>query len=127
MRSFLADLILILHGCIVLFIAGGLVAVPLGAAAQWKAVRHRGFRLAHLIAMAFVATETLLAIACPLTVWEEALRGMRTKQGFVERLLHWLIFYDLPTWVFAVAYVLGVLLAVVLWRWVPPLARRTNE
>lgn len=127
MRTLAANLILILHLCLVLFVVGGFVAVPLGARARWSCARHRGFRSVHCIAMTLVAAETLLGIMCPLTVWEDALRGAGTEGGFVERLLHRLIFFDLPHWVFAAGYVGGLVLAMALWRWVPPRPRRKRR
>ncbi|MBI5444258.1 MAG: DUF2784 domain-containing protein [Deltaproteobacteria bacterium] len=116
----LADIILAVHLCLVLFVAGGLVAVPLGAIARWRWVRRRSLRLWHLIAMTAVAAETLIGIACPLTTWEDALRGVEREEGFVARLVGAIIYYDLPPWVFGAAYVAGAALALALWRLVPP-------
>ena len=68
----LADLILIAHGAVVLFIVAGLPAIWIGASCGWRWVRNFWFRVAHLAAIVFVAAEALLGIACPLTVWEAA-------------------------------------------------------
>jgi len=59
----------------------------------------------HLGAIMFIAAESLLGIACPLTVWEYALRGQPFAGGFIERWIDQLLFYDAPPWVFTVAYV----------------------
>ncbi len=113
----LADLILIVHFCIAGFITAGFLLIPLGAAAGWRWVRHRKLRLAHAGAMVFVALESLAGVACPLTVWEAALRGGRVGEtGFIGRLLYW----DFPVWVFTALYVSLALLALWLWRVVPP-------
>jgi hypothetical protein len=70
--------------------------------------------------MVFVALEALAGIACPLTVWEAMLRGGTVgESGFIGRLLYW----DFPAVAFTVVYVLMALLAIVLWRLVPPQAR----
>jgi hypothetical protein len=61
-------------------------------------------RYLHLGAIAFVAAEAVLGVACPLTVWEDLLRGGRGKHGgaesFVARWLRALLFYQAPEWVF---------------------------
>jgi hypothetical protein len=57
---------------------------------------------------------------CPLTIWEDALRGHSSGQGFIERWIHAWLFYNWPTWVFNMIYVaFGGLVA---WTWVrfPP-------
>ena len=71
----LADLVLAVHFCIAAFITAGFVLIPLGAAVGWRWVRQRRLRLVHAGAIAFVALESLAGMACPLTVWEAALRG----------------------------------------------------
>ena len=75
--SWLADFVLIVHFMFVLFVVGGLVLIWIGAACAWQYVRNYWFRLAHLAAICFVAVESLLGMVCPLTAWEDALRGAR--------------------------------------------------
>lgn len=116
----LADAILAVHLAFVVFVIAGFAAVPAGAALGWRWVRSRPLRLSHLGAIALVALEALLGIACPLTVWEDALRGRGTDAGFVARLVHRLLFYDLPEWVFTAVYLGLALSAFALWRAVPP-------
>jgi hypothetical protein len=100
----LADALLVLHFLIVVFITGGLVAVWIGAAARWEWVRNRWFRYLHLGAIAFVAAEALLGIACPLTIWEDLLRGGIRPESFVGRWVHYFLYYRAPEWVFTAAY-----------------------
>lgn len=121
----LADAVLLLHFSFVLFVLGGFAAILAGAALGWRWVRHRGFRIAHLAAMALVALESLAGIACPLTVWENALRGRGGERGFIDRsfVSEWaarLLYYDFPEWIFTTAYVLFALAIGALWRFVPP-------
>ena len=117
----MADAILLLHFAIVLFITSGFILIPLGAGRRWKWVRHRGYRLLHLLGIAFVALEALVGLACPLTVWEDILRGQSgTREGFIERWVGALLYWDLPMWVFTLAYVGAAGVAMVLWRVVPP-------
>ncbi len=117
-----ADLVLVVHALFVLFVVGGLAAVIVGAR-RWPGVRHRAFRLAHLGAIAFVAAESLLGIACPLTVWEDALRGGGPARSFVGRWVARLLYYDLPDWMFTVAYCAFAAAVVWAWRKVPPRAK----
>ena len=123
MHALLADAILLLHFGFVLFVVGGLALVWIGAAAGWAWVRNFWFRAAHLAAIAFVAAEALLGIWCPLTVWEDALRGVHGEKSFVARWIHRLMFYDFPLWVFTTAYVAFALLVAATWWWIRPKKR----
>ena len=116
----IADAILVVHFLIVLFIAGGLVAVWLGAGLGWRWVRNPWFRYAHLGAIAFVAGEALIGMACPLTLWEDALRGGARPDSFVGRWVRALLFYQAPEWVFTAAYVAWAFATLVTLRLVPP-------
>ncbi len=120
----LADAILFTHFAFVLFITLGLPLIYLGAARGWPWVRDRRWRALHLAAILFVAAETMLGFACPLTVWEDALRGHRPGVGFLERWIQRIMFYDLPAWVFLVAYAGFAVLVAVTWALVPPAATR---
>ena len=119
----LADAILVVHFLIAAFVAAGLLLVWLGAAAGWGWVRNPWFRYLHLGAIAFIAAEALLGIACPLTVWEDLLRGGVRPESFVARWVHRLLYYRAPEWVFTVAY--GVwTLATLLTLWLVPPRRK---
>jgi len=119
----LADSLLAFHFFVAAFIAGGLPLVWLGAALDWAWVRNPSFRYAHLGAIAFVAAEALLGIACPLTVWEDVLRGGARPESFVGRWVQQLLFYRAPEWVFTSIYVAWAAAALVTLKIVPP--RRT--
>lgn len=123
----LADLILIIHFLFVSFVVGGLALIWIGAAAGWRWVRNRWFRFAHLAAICFVALEALLGMVCPLTAWEDALRGAPTEAGFVARWLHRVLFYSFPDWVFTVAYVVFALAVAVTFRLAPPQQREVRR
>jgi hypothetical protein len=116
----IADAILVVHFLIVLFNVGGLLVVWLGAALGWPWIRNPWFRYAHLAAIGFVAGEAILGVACPLTVWEDLLRGGARPESFVGRWVRWLVFYQAPEWVFAVAYVGWALATLATLRLVPP-------
>jgi polyferredoxin len=124
MRALAADLILVVHFAFVSLVVGGLAATWIGAALHWQWVRNLWFRVAHLAAICFVAGEALLGVMCPLTVWEDALRGRDAQTAFIARWVHRVMFYDLPEWVFTAAYVLfAAAVAATLWL-VPPERRR---
>ena len=117
----LADAVLVVHAALVLFIVGGLAAIWLGAAFNWRWVRGRAFRGVHLAAIGVVALLALLGIACPLTVLEDALRhDTGATQGFVQRWVGRLLYYELPAWVFTAAYVAFAALVALTWRLVRP-------
>lgn len=116
----LADAIVVVHLLIVLFVVAGVPLVYLGAARHWAWIRSWRWRLLHLIAIAVIAAESLLGIDCPLTVWEDRLRGEQISTGFVERWIDRILFYDAPTWVFTAAYVTFAALVVITWVAVPP-------
>ncbi len=122
MRALLADAILIVHFLFVLFIVGGLAATWLGAWRGWRWVRAMRFRMAHLAAILFVACESLLGVVCPLTEWEDALRGTTHEKSFVARWVHHLMFFAAPEWVFTVIYV-GFAVLVVLTLILVPLEK----
>ena len=123
--SRLADLVLLVHFAFVLFVVGGLALIWIGAAAGWSWVRNFWFRVAHLAAIVLVAGEALVGVWCPLTLWEDALRGVQGEKGFVARWIHRLMFYDVPGWMFTIAYVLFALVVALSWRLVRP--TRTNN
>jgi hypothetical protein len=126
--ALLADLVLLLHAAIVLFVVAGLPLIVGGNLAGWRWVNHWWFRLAHLLAIAIVAAESWLGIACPLTTLEAWLRGQAGQdlqaQSFMGYWMQRLLYYHFPAWVFVCAYtVFGLLVAFAWWRF-PPSSRR---
>lgn len=119
----LADVVLVAHAFIAGAIAAGFVLIPLGAWFGWSFVRWRPLRLLHLGGIVFVAAEAVLGVACPLTAWEDALRGRGEELGFIARWVRALLYYEIPLWVFSGIYVSAAVLAVLLWVWVPPRRR----
>jgi len=117
----LANIVLVLHALVALFIVGGLLAIWTGAWLKRAWVRNRVFRLAHLAATGVVALLAVLGIPCPLTVLEDWLRtGHSGPQGFIQRWVSYWLYYDLPGWVFTTAYAAFLLLVAVSWFRVPP-------
>ena len=119
----LADVILVVHALFVVFVVGGLAAIWIGIALDARFAYNVWFRGAHLGAIAFVVAESIAGFLCPLTLWEDALRGTASEAGFLQRWIHAWLFWDLPGWVFTPAYIaFGALVA---WTWLrhPPRSR----
>jgi hypothetical protein len=119
----LAGAIVVVHLAIMLFITAGLPLIYLGAARRWQWVRDWRWRALHLAAIGFVAAESLAGIACPLTLWEDTLRGQQSHVGFIERWVDRILFYDFSPWIFTVAYTVFALLVALTWVLVPPVQR----
>jgi polyferredoxin len=118
-----ADAILLAHAAFVIFVVGGLAATWAGIAAGRRFARNPWFRGLHLAAIGIVVAEALLGYVCPLTAWEDALRGSSDERGFIQRWVHAWLFWDWPAWVFAAIYV--AFGAVTAWTWLkyPPSRR----
>jgi len=119
-----ADVVLLLHFAVVVFVVAGLVLIIAGNMCGWHWVNALWFRLAHLGAIGIVAAESWLGITCPLTTLEIWLRskagGAVYSFSFIEHWLQRLIFYDAPSWAFLLGYSLFVLLVLVIWWYFPP-------
>ena len=120
----LADIVLVAHVALVAFVVGGLLLVVGGNLAGWRWVNALWFRVAHLAAIGFVVAEAWLGIVCPLTSLEVWLRAQARQAAytgsFIEHWLQRLLYYDLPGWVFTLAYSLFGLAVLASWRYFPP-------
>ena len=124
--DFLADVVLIAHFAIVLFVVGGLAIIIIGNHLRWSWVNMLWFRISHLATIGIVVAESWLGIACPLTTLEN---WLRTKAGqtsyndsFIAHFLQRLIFYNAPEWIFIVAYtIFGLCVFAAWWRFPPKL------
>lgn len=110
-----ADLTLLVHTFLGLFVVLGVVMILLGAARGWAWVRNRTFRRIHLFTVAAVMVLSVLGIVCPLTSLEMYLRaqggGVVYSGSFIGHWLEFLLYYTAPNWVWVVVYSLfsGVL------------------
>jgi hypothetical protein len=127
----LADLIVVLHATYVSFVVFGLAAILLGVLCRWRWVRNVWFRAIHLTAIGIVVGESLLGIACPLTVWERQLREMAGQTGytgdFVGYWTHRLIFYRADSRVFTLVYTLFGLAVLAVFILAPPRRSRRDD
>lgn len=122
-----AIIVLAIHLAIIAFNVAGCVLIPLGAWLGWPWVREFWWRLAHLLSFAVVAAQALLGRACFLTIWQDELSGTTHVQPLIEQWINGLIYWDLPLWVFAAAYVAVFVYVVALWVWVRPGKWRSNR
>lgn len=126
----LADLVLLLHLAVVLFVVGGLVLVVVGNALGWNWVNRLSFRLSHLAAIAVVVGQSWFGLTCPLTTLESWLRAQAGTEayetGFIKHWLHQLLFFEAPTWVFTLVYTAFGLLVVASWWCYPPRRKRSK-
>ena len=116
----MADVLLVLHFLVAAFIVGALPLVWVGAGLGWEWVRNSWFRYLHLAAIAFVAAEAALGVACPLTIWEDMLRGGLRPESFVGRWVYRLLYYQAPEWAFTSLYLAWAVATLVTLRLVPP-------
>ena len=120
----LANLVLALHVALVAFVVLGLLVVVLGNLRGWQWVNNRWFRLAHLATILVVVAEAWLGIVCPLTtleMWLRAQGGTTTYTGsFIQYWLQSVLYFNLPAWVFILAYTLfGALVLASFWLFPP--------
>jgi hypothetical protein len=120
MNPLLGQAVLAVHLVVIAFNVAGLVVIPLGAALGWAWVRVAWLRALHLALLAVVAAQALLGRACLLTDWQDALTGGGAEDPLIMRWVNSLIYWPLPSWVFAAAYAAAFAYVVALWWLVPP-------
>jgi hypothetical protein len=123
-----ADVVLAAHALVVLFVVLGAVAIGVGGLAGWSWIRHRGFRVAHVVCIAVVVLQSWLGAICPLTTLEMTLRRRAGEPSYGESFVaHWLgrlVYHEAPAWVFVAAYTVFGAAVVACWRWVRPYPAR---
>lgn len=122
----LADLVLLVHFGVVLFVVGGLGAIVAGGLRGWSWSASSWFRFGHLGAVGFVVAQAWLGQTCPLTSLESWLRvqagGQAYRASFIEQWVGTLLFYSAPTWVFTALYTAFGTAVLVCW-WLFPMHR----
>lgn len=68
--SLLADLVLLAHMAVVVFVVGGLLLIIVGNLRGWLWVNLLAFRVAHFLAVGVIVVQAWLGELCPLTVLE---------------------------------------------------------
>ncbi|HEX3366758.1 DUF2784 domain-containing protein [Phenylobacterium sp.] len=116
----LGQMILAVHLLVIAFNGLGLIAIPLGAALDWRWVRVRWWRALHVASWAAVALQAALGRACFLTIWQDRLTGAASAPPLIQRWVDRAIYWPLPIWVFAAIYLALFAMVVGLWWRVPP-------
>ena len=123
----LADVVLLVHFAVVVFVVGGLLMVFVGNVLHWRWVNSLLFRLTHLVAVGVIVVQAWLGELCPLTVLESWLREQAGETpyaaSFIEHWVQHILFYEAPLWVFTLIYTLFGLLVAVTWWYFPPTRR----
>ena len=120
MWLFIADIILLLHFFVVIFITSLFFLVPIGFKYKWEWTRIKFLRLTHLILMFLITIETVLGITCPLTIIEHNLRNFITSHSFVSYWISKFIYWDLPTSFFLMLYIICLIWTIYMWIIYPP-------
>ena len=106
----LADLVLVLHVTVVLFVVSGLFLVLVGRWCGWQWIHNIYYRLIHLVAIGVVVAQACLGVVCPLTTLENYLRRIAGQaeypSSFITYWLHSLLFFEAERWVFTLCYCL---------------------
>lgn len=127
----LADVVMVVHLAIVVFVVGGLVVVVVGNWLGWRWVNLGWFRLAHLAAIVIVVAESWFGVVCPLTSLEMSLRARARVSvyagSFVEHWVQRVLYYDAPAWLFTVVYTLFAVAVVATWWFFPPQFGRRSD
>lgn len=126
-----ADLTLLVHAALVLFVVLGLVMILLGASLGWGWIRNPTFRWIHLSTVAVVMIFSVLGMVCPLTSLEMYFRahggGVVYGGSFIGHWLEFLLYYTAPNWVWVIVY--SLFSAAVLWCAIAvrPTAKQKNQ
>lgn len=103
-----ADALVVVHFSYASYVVVALLLTLLGIWRGWAWVRNPWFRYIHMAMIGIVVIESWLGIPCPLTVWEQQLRGLagqQTYQGeFIATFVHDALFWEFPAWGFTVMY-----------------------
>ena len=119
-----ADLVLIFHFGIVIFITSLFVIIPVGYKFKWNWPRNRKLRSIHLFLIFLVTTETVFGLTCPLTLIEHNLRGIYISNTFVNSWLQNLLYWNFPKEFFLISYILCLIWTIFMWNRFPPSSKK---
>jgi len=123
MSAYLSDILVVLHFLWAAFMVGGFVLAIVGI---FRPACRRWFKLRtiHLIGIVFTASVPLWAGLCPLTIWEDTLRGgvgaSTAPRSFLADYAHRLLYINVPVWVITLVTTLVALTSVILYIIYPP-------
>ena len=120
----IADIVLVSHFAIVIFITFGFFLIPIGYKSNWVWVKNLKLRICHCGMMTFVALESLLGITCPLTSFENSLRGISESTSFISYWIYQIIFWDLPSQFFIILYCIVLVWTFFFFFLFPPIIKK---
>ena len=120
MYYFIADVVLILHFSIIIFITSLFFFIPIGYKLNWSWLKYKSVRKIHLALMTLVTFETILGIACPLTYLENHLLEKVETELFLSFWLKKIIYWDFPSTFFISLYLVCFAWTIALWVFFPP-------
>ena len=116
----IADIILVFHFCVVIFITFGFFLVPIGYKLNWGWVANTQLRIIHTGMMVLITLEALLGMTCPLTYIENSLRGSYHSQSFIGFWIKQIIYWDFPSHFFIILYCILLGWTFFMWKLFPP-------
>ena len=122
----IADIVLLIHFTIVIFITFGFFLIPIGYKSHWVWVKNFKLRIFHCGMMLFITLETLLGITCPLTIIENNLRGINKSTSFISYWVNQIIYWNLPSQFFIILYCAVLIWTFLLWKFFPPINKNSN-
>jgi len=115
-----ADIVLIFHFCVLIFITFGFFLIPIGYKFGWGWITNLKLRIFHCGMMMFVTLETLFGITCPLTSMENNLRGINESTPFISYWIMHIMYWDFPTQFFIILYCIVLVWTFLMWKLFPP-------
>ena len=120
----IANTLLFIHFGFVLTVLISTLLIAIGGALRWRWIRNFWIRIVHVGIVVLVAIQALLGFYCPLTIWEENLRGESFyPEGFIAYWIHRLLYYDIDLQVLALIYAAFAAFVIALFFVFPPLPR----
>ena len=117
----IADIVLMFHFAIVIFITFGTFLIPIGYRSNWLWVKNFKLRICYCGMILFITLETLFGITCPLTSIENKLRGINQTRSFISYWVDQIIYWDLPSQFFIILYSAVLIWTFLLWKLFPPI------
>ena len=117
----IADIILLIHFLIIIFVVSLFIFIPVGYKFNWKFLKNKIIRVVHISLMTIVTIESLIGVHCPLTVLENKFRGVLYHTSLISRILKEIVFWQFPSYFFLIAYILSLFLTIFLWWRYPPI------
>ena len=118
----IADIILVLHFGIILFITSLFFLIPVGYKFNWIFTKNIKIRVFHAGLMTFVTIEKFLGMACPLTYLENYFLGNNENENklFLSYWLNKIIYWDLPSYFFLIMYLICLVWTFIMLYIFPP-------